>query len=328
MATKTKPSDQFDGIIGQKGAKKKISFYLKGYNASKILPHIMFVAPKGCGKTMLAKATGRNLVSTEDSTKPKTFLEINCSTIKNIKQFFNQIVIPHVHQKEVTILLDECSELPRDVSMALLSILNPNSDNRNEFSFEDYTIDFDFRRHSFLFATTEAQQVFHALMDRCERIDLEEYSYSELGRILRLNLDKYEMTIEDSLLKEIAPILRGNARAAQKMGNSIRIYLEGEHKKHFDKKDWETLQDALSILPLGLSPIELQILRALGEKKDNSLTYLAAKTGLTKACVQRDFELYLQKHNLMEISTAGRNLTEKGHLYLKKLDEKNDHEKK
>ena len=133
MAATTKPNDQFNGIIGQKGAKKKISFYLKGYNASKILPHLMFVAPKGCGKTMLAKATGRNLVSSEDRSKPKTFLEINCSTIKNIKQFFNQIVIPHVHEKEVTILLDECSELPRDVSMALLTILNPNQDNRNEF---------------------------------------------------------------------------------------------------------------------------------------------------------------------------------------------------
>ena len=129
-----------------------------------------------------------------------------------------------------------------------------------------------------------------------------------------------------SYFKKIAPVLRGNARAAQKMGNSIRIYLEGEAKVHFDEDDWEVLQDALTILPLGISPIELQILRALGEKKDNSLTYLAAKTGLTAACVRRDFELYLQKHNLMEISTAGRNLTEKGHLYLKALDK--NHEKK
>ena len=49
-----------------------------------------------------------------------------------------------------------------------------------------------------MFATTEAQDIFHALMDRCERVDLEEYSYDELGEIVqRLNQDK---TFEDGLL--------------------------------------------------------------------------------------------------------------------------------
>ena len=174
----------FPKIVGQDRAKRRLKFYIDGYRASHVIPHLMFIAPKGCGKTMMAKALGKNLTLKDDPTKPKPFLEINCSTIKSVKQLFNQIIIPHVNQKECTILFDEASELPKDVTMALLTILNPNATNRTSFSVEDYVVDFDFSQQSFIFATTEAQHIFHALMDRCERIDLEEYNYDELGEIV------------------------------------------------------------------------------------------------------------------------------------------------
>ena len=121
------------------------------------------------------------------------------------------------------------------------------------------------------------------------------------------------------VLEQIAPVLRGNARAAQKMATHIRNYLKAAKKKTFIKADWDKLCDHLGILPLGINPIELQLLRHLSERKECSLTYLAAKTGLTKPCLQRDYEVYLQKQNLMEISTAGRAITPKGKDYLEEL---------
>ena len=317
----TNPTNElFPDIVGQAKAKRRLGFYLNGYNGSNICPHLMFVAPKGCGKTMLAKATGKELHA-RGTKASKTFIELNCSTLKSVKQFFNQIVIPHINRKEVTVLFDEASELPKDLTMALLTILNPNSDNRTTFSYEDYTVDFDFSQQTFMFATTEAQHIFHALMDRCERIDLEEYTYEQLGEIVKRVCG--EITFDDGLVSEIATVLRGNARAAQKMANNIRTYLSGEdNKSHFSKKDWDKMRYSLAILPLGLSPIELQLLNILSERKDCSLTYLAAKTGLTKPCLQRDFEMYLQKQGLMEITTAGRALTTKGHKYLKNIKPK------
>ena len=310
-----KNNDLFPNIVGQDRAKKRLNFYLQGYNANGVMPHLMFIAPKGCGKTTLAKAMGKNMVSREDKSKPKRFLEINCSTVKSVKQFFNQIVIPHINMQDCTVLLDECSELPKDVTMMLLTVLNPNSENRTTFSYEDYTVDFDFSRQSFMFATTEAQSVFHALMDRCERVDLEEYTYNELAEIVCRVLPDY--SFEDDVLADVATVLRGNARAAQKISNHIKSFLMHRRRKNFTKKDWAELSDALGILPLGLSPIELQILGYLDQQKESSLTRLSAKTGLTKACLQRDFELYLQKHDLMQITTAGRAITKKGKDYLK-----------
>jgi Holliday junction resolvasome RuvABC ATP-dependent DNA helicase subunit len=277
----------------------------------------MFIAPKGCGKTLIAKAMAKILWSDEDANKSKPFLEINCSTIKNVKQLFNQIFIPHVAHKECTILFDEASELPKDVTMALLTILNPNPENKTSFSYDDYTIDFDFSRHTFLFATTEAHQIFHALMDRCERVDLEEYTYDELGRIVNLTLPTVDFA--KGLLAKIATVLRGNARAAQKMANNIKVYLQAKGDKKFGEKDWDEIVYALATLPLGLNEIELQVLNHLSTKKECSLTYLSAKTQLTKTCLQRDFEMHLQKMNLMEISTAGRAITPKGKKYLETL---------
>jgi Holliday junction resolvasome RuvABC ATP-dependent DNA helicase subunit len=309
----------FPDIVGQDIAKRKLGFFVDGFNSNKIIPHLMFIAPKGCGKTTMAKAMGKTLVGSKGT--PKKFYEINCSTIKNVKQFFNQLIIPHINQKECTVLFDEASELPKDVTMALLTILNPNKENRTTFSYEDYVVDFNFRHQSFMFATTEAQSIFHALMDRCERVDLEEYTYDELGEIVSRVLGE-DYSFDKDLTSEIATVLRGNARAAQKMATNIESYLKHNKKVAFAKEDWNSLKHSLGILPLGLNRIELQILRALAEKKTCSLTHLAAKTGLTKSCVQKDFEMHLQKSNLMEIGREGRGLTQKGHNYLKGLDKK------
>ena len=310
----TKSDLLFNGLIGQAKAKRRLAFYKRGFDATGICPHLMLVAPKGCGKTMIAKAMGKILMSSEHPDKAKPFLEINCSTLKNVKQLVNQVLVPHVAHKECTILFDECSELPRDITMALLTCLNPNAENKTSFSYDDYVIDFDFSMHTFMFATTEAQSVFHALMDRCERIDLEEYTYEELGKIVELTLPSVEF--EDGLLNKIATVLRGNARAAQKMANNMAIYLKSIDSKEFSSEDWKEVIYQLGIAPLGLTPIEIQILGELGKVKDCSLTHLAAKTGLSKACVQRDFEMHLQKMDLMQITTAGRAITKAGQDYL------------
>jgi len=308
-------TEYWPDIVGQPIAKRKLEFHLKNYDTSNIIPHLMFIAPKGCGKTMMAKATGKNLAY-DGKTKP--FIELNCSTLKSVGQFINQVIIPHVNQRECTVLFDEASELPKDVSMALLTMLNPNKENRTSFSYEDYTIDFDFRRQTFMFATTEAHKLFHALIDRCDRIDLEEYTYNELGEIVQRNLPDIEF--EDGLKDDIATVLRGNARQAQKMATNIKSFVERSGSGKMTNDLWKELKHALGIVPLGLSRIEIQVLNILTEKKECSLTNLSAKTGLTPQCLRQDFELYLQKHNLMEITTTGRSITAKGLEYLKVLN--------
>ena len=305
----------FPDIIGQNRVKRALEFYIDGFKKTNCIPHLMFTAPRGCGKTTMATAMAKNL-KVDGSIKP--LITINCSTIKSLKQFFNMIVIPHMVERDATVLFDECSELPKDVTMALLTIINPNKDNRNEFSYEDYNVTFDFRRLSFMFATTEGQSIFHALMDRMERIDLEEYKSDELGQIVMMGLKGY--SVAPKTLDSIADVLRGNARAGQKMAMKMTLYLNAKSKKHFNDKDWKELCNKLGILPLGISIQELNLMRYMARKKATRLTELAAITGLSKGAIQKDYELYLSKMGLMEIQPEGRSLTTKGLEYLNELD--------
>jgi Holliday junction resolvasome RuvABC ATP-dependent DNA helicase subunit len=308
----------FPDIIGQNTVKKMLGFFIDGFKSTNIVPHLMFTAPRGCGKTTMATAMAKNLTDLDG--RPKPLITLNCSTIRNLKQFFNQFVIPYMNDRDATILFDEASELPKDVMMALLTILNPNKENRTSFSYEEYTVDFDFKRISFLFATTEGQAIFHALMDRMERVDLEEYSHDELGKIVMMGLEGY--TVEKKVLREVSTVLRGNARAAQKMATKIKLACDSKYKDHFNMDDWNKLKDKLGVLPLGLLTMELNILRILAERKEVRLAALAAITGLSRACIQKDYEMYLTKMGLMEINSGGRAATAKGLKYLKGLDAK------
>jgi Holliday junction resolvasome RuvABC ATP-dependent DNA helicase subunit len=304
-------TEYFPTVVGQERAKRKLSYFLDNWKSSSILPNTMFVAPRGCGKTMLATLLAATM---KEHSPSKVGRVVNCASIKNLNQFINGTIIPYIHNKDCTLLLDEASELPRDVEMALLTILNPNPDNRNTFSYEDYTIDFDFKRQTFLLATTEAHKVFHALMDRLDRVDLEEYKNEHLGEIISRNLVNAEF--DGGVLDEISTVLRGNARQAQRMANQIRNHLTKKKSRKFSRDDWNKMKHHLGIRPLGLNENEILCLRALAEKKASSLTCISAKLGMSKEVIQRDIELYLQKLNLMEISTDGRSITPRGQKYL------------
>jgi Holliday junction DNA helicase RuvB len=304
----------FDKIIGQEKVKKRLNFFIEAQNSSSLSPHILFVAPRGCGKTLLAQTYASNLINSEG--KKRKLITINCSSLVRLKQFVNDVLLPYVVGKEVTILFDEASEIPMDITMALLTILNPNKENKNSFSYADLNMDFDFKKVTFLFATTEAHKIFHALMDRLERIDLEEYSPSNLATIVKNNVTS---NITDQVIDEVSKVLRGNARKATQMANHINLYLSASNDKSFDVKSWNDFSIKMGILPLGLSPLELKVLQTLGEKSETTLTNLSAKTHMTRQSLQRDLESHLQRLNLIEVTPTGRKLTIQGKNYLEAL---------
>jgi Holliday junction resolvasome RuvABC ATP-dependent DNA helicase subunit len=323
----------FADVIGQTGAKREFKFYLHDYIESRRIPNTMIIAPRGQGKTLLATEIGKGLykfndqgevdwtpsISNPNVLKPvrKSFELVNCSTLKNVKQFINGLLVKKVVDKDVTVFFDEASEIPHDIAMALLTML-PVNRAKSEFAYDEYIVELDFTRQSFIFATTEPNKVFHALMDRLERITLDDYNQSELAQILRRSMEK-DIQVDDSTLMDIATVLRGNARAAEKMAAKISTFARSN--KRFTQEAWHKLSKVLSIAPLGLNKIEIEILRHLSQNSNGiSLTRLSAKTGMSRDSLMKSEEIYLQKHDLMEITTGGRQITAKGMDYLKQLD--------
>tara|TARA_R110000824_G_scaffold253195_1_gene442085 strand:- start:75 stop:1016 length:942 start_codon:yes stop_codon:yes gene_type:complete len=306
----------FEGLIGQKNVKKKLKFYLKAFNKTSICPFLNFVGAKGLGKTEFAKAFAKNLKNKDGGKRP--LLELNCSTIKNNESFFAEIFLPIIAGNEVTILLDEAHALPKDLTMAFLTIFNTESTYIKEFNWEENIFTFDFSKQTFLFATTESDKLFPPLKDRLTTIDFEPYKYSELGRILKSKVP--DINFSDEALDKLSKTTRGNARNSVMRAREIMLFCEAEMNPNFDLDAYEKFCDTLGVLPFGITCTERQLLEILSERGSCTLSMLSATTGLSPSAIRRDHELYLLRKNLMQID-GKRKITSHGKKVLTSLEE-------
>jgi Holliday junction resolvasome RuvABC ATP-dependent DNA helicase subunit len=298
----------FDTLIGQDHIKKSFGFYIEAAKNGGIVPPLLLTGARGLGKTEYARQMAKNL--------KKPLLELNCSTIKNNRQFFEQIFVPVVMNNDVTILFDECHALPRDLQNAFLTIFNVEKGFRKHFEWDGSTMEFDFSRQSYLFATTEPDKIFAPLKDRFEEIDFRPYSSTEMAKILQGRTEWVEF--EDSVLDVIVDTLRGNARSAVKRAKQICLYCEGKNNHKFGQKQWKDLCDTLGITADGLSNSEIQILSVLKQRGPSTLAMLSAATGFSRTAIQKDIEMHLLKKNFMRIEGT-RMITSLGQQALSRL---------
>jgi len=308
-------SKYFPDLIGQNSVKKKLSFYLNAFDKTCQAPFLLMAGAKGLGKTEFAKAFAKNLHN-QDGGK-RAFLEINCSTIKNNEQFFEQIFLPLIADNEITILFDECHALPLDLTMAFLTIFNTEANARKVFEWNEHSFEFNFRRQTFIFATTETDKIFAPLKDRLTTIDFEPYTCDELAKIVKICAP--DVTFVDNVEAIIASTIRGNARSAVKRAKEIQLYCGANEDYSFGLNHFNDLSDQVGILPYGITNTEKQILQALKSAIGGAtLTGLSAKLGLSKTALQRDHELYLLNKDLIEID-GKRRITKKGVIICNKL---------
>jgi len=307
-------NNYFPDLVGQDAVKKKLSFYLDAFEKTGVCPFLNLIGAKGLGKTEFAKAFAKNLYN-EDGDR-RTFLEINCSTIKNNEQFFEQIFLPVISDNEITVLFDECHALPQDLTMAFLTIFNTEKNARKHFDWNEMTFEFNFKKQTFIFATTESDKIFPPLKDRLTTIDFEPYEQDELAEIIKLCTP--EVNYADGVEDVIATTIRNNARSAVKRSKEISLYCGAKQNLDFGIAEFDDLCDQVGILPLGISYTEKQILEVLKENGSATLTGLAAKLGLSKTALQRDHELYLLNKSLIEID-GKRKITSKGRKLCERL---------
>jgi Holliday junction resolvasome RuvABC ATP-dependent DNA helicase subunit len=281
----------FENMIGQPQIKSTLQFYLDGAENGGIIPPILFTGARGLGKTEFAREFSKGL--------KKPILEINCSTIKNNRQFFEQIFVPIVMNNDVVLIFDECHALPKDLQNAFLTVFNVEKGFRKHFEWDGSSMEFDFSRQTYLFATTEPDKIFAPLKDRFEEIDFRPYSSEEMSEILKGRADWVEF--QDKVMDDIIPTLRGNARSAVKRAKQICLYCEGKNDFRFGAAQWKDLCDKLGITADGLSNSEIQILSVLKQRGPCTLAMLSAATGFSRTALQRDIEMHLLRKNLMRI---------------------------
>ena len=301
-------TDMFEGLVGQDTLKSRLNFYSDAKKATGTLPFLLFNGAKGLGKTEFAKAFAKSL--------GKPMIEINCSTIRNAEQFFEQVFIPAILDKDVTILLDEAHALPKDLEMAFLTIFNIEGAKTKRFEFGESSLLFEFERQTFLFATTELDKLFPPFKDRLTQLDFEPYSGKELAGIIQKKMDWIDF--KDNILDEICQTVRGNARSAIKRALEVSAYAEVNNTSTFGKKEWKSLCDLLGIMPYGINATELQVMRILKERGACTLQMLSAVTGMSRTALQKDAEVFLLKNGFMRID-GKREITGKGAKALERI---------
>ena len=298
----------FDGLVGQDQIKRQLGFYIDTFKETRTMPFLGFFSPKGYGKTVFAKKTMDNLTR-EDGTKRAQVI-LNCSVIRNNQAFFEDIVLRIISGNEVNILFDEAHGLPNDVTQVLLTICNVDKDPVRQFEFGDGTFVFDFRKISFLFATTEPDKLFPPLKDRLQSIEFRPYTKKDISEMI----DLYCMDVDfrGNAKNSVIDSIRDNPRSVVKRADEINRYAFG-HKKSaiFDDDDWNKLTYTLGINPLGLENTEMAILGVLLDRGACSLQTLANVCGMSRTAIRSSVENRLIKCGLMEIDVK-RRLTPKG----------------
>ena len=158
-------------------------------------------------------------------------------------------------------------------------------------------------------------KLFPPFKDRLTIVDFRPYSVKELGQIVGLIAS--EIKFGEGVLDEVAETTRGNARSAVMRTKEIMLYCERANQNTYDSKDWKKMCGILDIKPLGLSNLEVELLKILQERGNCSLQMLSAVTGMSRTAIQKEAEIYLLKRGLMkingqrEISGKGMNVLEK-----------------
>lgn len=301
-----------ENFIGQESAKKKLNFCIQKQNERGYIRPILFSAQRGYGKTRLARLTGFNL--RDEPGNVKKFIEINCSSVKNVSSFVSQIVLPHVTDRDVTILFDEIDQMDKSVQGWLLSVLALNDKNRSSNIHDGITYDFNFNRFSFIACTTNTERLSLPFKSRFRRIEFEPYKKTDLIEILKLH--NKEIEFKDGVEEEIVTYCRGCPRI---LTEEIGKDLKDSGEKIITRDIWQDINRFLGHKILGLNNKELEILRYLRDTGPQTLTAISAFVGLDAGTVRRDSELFLRSKGLIRID-GKRYLSKSGQELLEKLD--------
>lgn len=296
----------FEGVLGQSSVIKKLEFYLKAHKNGMPIPTLLFSGSHGLGKTYVAEKLAENL--------GRRFICINSKSLSNSKEFIEDFIIKSViGETPITILMDESHGLSKDVTTILLSILNPNKDNKNVVEYKNIGIVFDMSKINVIFATTDAHEMFGPLKNRCEQVYFSSYSDSEMIDMLSFYANSIKIKCN---LDDIAKACRNRARDGYVLAKNIERFAKINGINVIDDNSWNEIKSIFDIKPMGLNKIELDILKYVAEHGPVSCSNIALSFMVNEDNITSEIEVRLRELDFITNTNRGRVLTETGKQYL------------
>ena len=299
----------FSSFIGQDEVLSKVRFYLASHDSSSPFPTLLFTGSHGLGKTYMANLVADNM--------GRNFCELNASMVNGEKDFVEQFVMGHVAgTSPVTVLIDECHRLPKDVMTLLLTVLNPSDNKTVEIMYRNTRLSFDMRFLNFIFATTDAFRMVAPLKNRCQEVYFRAYRYEELMQMLLYYLESDESIIKcdkDALIRAC----RNRGRDTYVLATNVKRYWDVYGTNHvIEQSDMERLFGILGMDSFGLYRRETDLVKSIATHGPISACNLAMVLMVSEDNVKYELEVRPRELGLIQNTSKGRVVTNKGKEYL------------
>lgn len=301
----------FAEFIGQKQVIENLSVYVEAAKKrNEALDHILLTGLPGLGKTTLSYIIAKELN-----------VNITYTTGPVLTKAADLVGILTKLQEKDILFIDEIHRIPAAVEEYLYSAM------------EDYviTITLDkgpyarsvklpLKKFTLIGSTTREgllSEPFRARFGVIEKLSF--YDTKDMVGIIKRSAKILNIDIDNDAADLIAKSTRGIPRIANRVLKRTRDFAQVENKKKIDLDITKTPLANMGIDDLGLNPIDRKILEMLASSSGETigLKTIAQAVGESEDTVEYVYEPYLLMLNLIQRTSKGRKLTDKGFEYLK-----------
>lgn len=305
--------------VGQANAVKTLKLFLNAVkNRGTAAEHILFYGPPGIGKTTLSYIIANEL---EGNIKVTSGAAIS-------KSGDLAAILTNLQDNDV-LFIDEIHRMPKTVEEMLYPVL------------EEYFLDIIIGKGpsartvrlpvaniTIVGATTKLAMLSAPLRDRFGLLlRLDYYTEAEMEHIIARSAKLMDIKITKGALEEIAVRSRKTPRIANRILKRARDILEVDKHDILNENVIEKLFTLLEIDEVGLSDIDIQYLRAIAEKFQNSpvgVETIASALSEDRRTIEEFIEPYLLRIGFIKKTPRGRIVTPKGCKHLNIKAENND----
>jgi Holliday junction DNA helicase RuvB len=228
---------------------------------------------------------------------------------------YNDIVnaITQLNDRDI-LFIDEIHSLNSKIIIKMYSLL---ADAELHYTLQGQPLVLQVPKITIIGATTHSGKLPEALRNRFPTtFNLKEYTENDLKSML--DLYAKEFAYESIAIKErIVTMSRNVPRTLKNLVQNIRVYATCMKTNTITNTIVDRVSAALSIDNLGLTDVDIALLKALSQTRPKSLKTLSNILNVEVINIERIYEPYLLKLGFIEIVTKGRLLTEKGAAYIK-----------
>jgi Holliday junction DNA helicase RuvB len=301
----------FDDFVGQRQTVKNLRIFIQAAQARKeALDHVLFHGPPGLGKTTLAHLIAQQTQSTLKTSLGPTFTKPgDLASILTKLQPYDILFIDEIHR--IPIAVEETLYAAMEDYKINILIGEGSQARTIELSLPPFTL---------IGATTRTGLLSAPLRDRFG-IDfgLSFYDNKDIERLLHQAAAYLNIEIAESAGSNLSARCRGTPRIALRLLQRVRDFSHAQNQSIITQKLVDFALSEMSIDTHGLDALDhkyMMILHHFFNGGPAGLESIAATMSESKDTIEDVIEPYLLQIGLVQRTSRGRQLTEKGKNYM------------